>query len=67
MARLIRSDREGPYKLEPQDKAVFICGCGLTSNWPFCDGSHKSCKSEEAGKVYVYDENKQVVQEWDDS
>jgi CDGSH-type Zn-finger protein len=64
---MIKSDREGPYKLEPQDKPVFICGCGLTSNWPFCDGSHKACKMEEAGKVYVYDENKNVVEEWDDS
>jgi CDGSH-type Zn-finger protein len=67
MARIIRSDREGPYKLEPQDKPVFICGCGLTGNWPFCDGSHKACKGEEAGKVYVYDEDKNVVEEWDDS
>jgi len=67
MARLIRSDRDGPIKIDPQDKPVFICGCGLTSNFPFCDGSHKRCRNEEAGKVYVYDpDTKQVIEERDD-
>jgi CDGSH-type Zn-finger protein len=35
---------------------VFICGCGLTRNFPFCDGTHKTCKDEEPGKTYIYDE-----------
>ena len=27
--------------------------CGLSSNQPFCDGSHKTA-DEEAGKIYRY-------------
>lgn len=57
MARIIRSDRDGPHRIDPQDKPVFICGCGLTNNWPFCDGAHKACASEEEGKLYRYDED----------
>lgn len=57
MARIIHSDRDGPYRIDPQEKPVFICGCGLTQNWPFCDGTHKACVSEEEGKVYRYDED----------
>jgi CDGSH-type Zn-finger protein len=57
MARLVRHDADGPIRIDPQDKPVFICGCGLTKNFPFCDGSHKNCKAEEPGKLYVYDEH----------
>ena len=56
MARLIRSTRDGPIRIDPQDKPVFICGCGLTRNFPFCDGTHKTCRDEEAGKTYIYDD-----------
>ena len=44
MPRLVRHDADGPIRIDPQDKPVFICGCGLTKNFPFCDGSHKNCK-----------------------
>ena len=30
--------------------------CGLSKNQPFCDGSHKLTKTEEAGKLYWYDD-----------
>ena len=36
-------------------KPVFICACGITKNFPFCDGSHKGCKGEEPEAVYRYD------------
>ncbi|MGA1046192.1 MAG: CDGSH iron-sulfur domain-containing protein [Phycisphaerales bacterium] len=62
MARLIRTEATGPIRIDPQDKPVFICACGLSANFPFCDGTHKVCKSEEAGTLYRYDpETKQVV------
>lgn len=68
MPRLVRSDRDGPIKIEPQDKPIFICGCGLTRNFPFCDGSHKACKNETPGKVSVYDkDNQTIVEERDDA
>ncbi len=54
MARIIRMEGTGPVKVEPQDKPVFICACGLTKNFPFCDGSHKPCKDETEGKTYRY-------------
>lgn len=63
MPRLVPSDRDGPIKIEPQDKPIFICGCGLTKNFPFCDGGHKACKSEDPGKTYVYDNEGNVVEE----
>ena len=43
----------------PADKPAFICACGLTRNFPFCDGSHKAARSEEAGKLYVYGDDRQ--------
>lgn len=68
MARLVRHDLDGPIKIEPQEKAVFICGCGLTEKFPFCDGAHKGCRGEQPGKLYVYDPvTKQVVEEREDA
>ena len=65
MARLVRHTQTGPYKIEPQqfpkDKPLFICGCGLSQNLPFCDGSHKPCRAEEPGTVYVYDADRKSV------
>lgn len=62
MARLVPSDRDGPIRIDPQDKPVFICGCGLTKNFPFCDASHKACKSEDPNRIYVYDDKGNVVE-----
>ena len=54
MARIVRHDQIGPIKIEPQPKPIFICGCGLTKNFPFCDGTHKTCVDETTGKTYEY-------------
>jgi len=68
MARLVRHDLTGPIRIDPQDKPVFICGCGLTQNFPFCDGTHKQCRDEVEGTLYVYDaERKAIVQERPDA
>ena len=63
MPRLVRHDRTGPIRIDPQDKPVFVCGCGLTKNFPFCDGTHKACAAEEDSKLYVYDDDAKVVDE----
>lgn len=62
MAREIRCEGDGPIKVEPSDKPVWICGCGLTSNKPFCDGSHSAARKEEPGKVYKYGPDGSVLE-----
>lgn len=64
MPRLVRHTLNGPIKVEPSDKHLWICGCGLSSNFPFCDGTHKRCTEEKPGMIYVYDPHtKQIVEE----
>ncbi len=56
MARLVRHDATGPYEVKPSEKSVFICMCGLSKNYPICDGAHKLCRQQESeGKLYRYD------------
>ena len=56
MARIIKRTATGPYKVEVGTEAKFICGCGLSKNQPFCDGTHKTtARTEEADKLYWYD------------
>ncbi|MBX3403332.1 MAG: CDGSH iron-sulfur domain-containing protein [Phycisphaeraceae bacterium] len=71
MARLIRHEATGPVKIDPATwprdeqgnlKPIFVCACGLSQNFPFCDGAHKSCRaSEAADKLYLYDRDRRTV------
>ena len=64
MPRLVRVEGNGPIKIEPQEKAVWICACGLSQNLPHCDGSHTGCSRETPGMVAVYDETRtEIVEE----
>jgi CDGSH-type Zn-finger protein len=57
MARMVRHEKNAPYEVpEGTELPVWICGCGLSKNKPFCDGTHKKTKDEATGEVYVYDD-----------
>jgi CDGSH-type Zn-finger protein len=70
MARMIRHEATGPKEIKPADdgKSAWVCMCGLSKNYPLCDGSHSIArKTEEDGKLYVYDkEGHNVVEVKDD-
>ncbi len=70
MARLVRIEQSGPYKIPPEQfpkdgKSLWICGCGLSRTMPICDQTHKACcPGERPGTLYVYDpKTAQVVEE----
>lgn len=55
MARLIRHDATGPHEIKPSDKSTWICMCGLSQDYPLCDGTHKLCRQQEdESKLYKY-------------
>jgi len=56
MARIVMRMAIGPHKVTVGQETTFICGCGLSKNQPFCDGTHKTtARTEDLGRVYWYD------------
>jgi CDGSH-type Zn-finger protein len=60
MAREVTHEANGPTPideetLEEQGGAAYICQCGLSSNKPFCDGTHAETADEEEDELYKYD------------
>jgi len=68
MPRMVYRHETGPIKIDPKtldpEKPIWICACGLSQTFPFCDKSHKACSStEQPGMVHVYSrDNKTIVE-----
>ncbi|PSP75310.1 (Fe-S) protein [Halobacteriales archaeon QS_1_68_20] len=62
MAREVTHTARGPLKIDESDLDdekgdVAICLCGLSREYPFCDGSHRVTEDEEAGVRYKYEDD----------
>jgi CDGSH-type Zn-finger protein len=59
MARFVKHEEKGPYQIKASSGEVFyVCGCGLSKNKPYCDGSHKRTLDEEG--IFVYEGEKRI-------
>ena len=58
MARMVVCKGEGPLEIKVGGESRWICQCGLSTNPPFCTGTHKQAAGEEAGKLYQYENGK---------
>ncbi|MEM0155843.1 MAG: CDGSH iron-sulfur domain-containing protein [Thermoplasmataceae archaeon] len=54
MSRLVLHERNRPYVVKAGDEEIYLCGCGLSANKPYCDGTHKKTVDEKSG-VFIYD------------
>ena len=62
MAREVTHTAAEPYKIDaadvdPEKGNVAICQCGLSAERPFCDGSHRNARDEEAGVRYTSEDD----------
>lgn len=57
--REVTHSATGPLRLTPEDVDpekgdVAVCLCGLSDDYPFCDGSHRKTEDERSDVRYKY-------------
>jgi CDGSH-type Zn-finger protein len=62
MPRVIVHTATGPRKLDKDDidaekGDIAICQCGLSDEYPFCDGSHRATGDESDEILYKYEDD----------
>lgn len=66
MARVIIHTAKRPFlHRTPSGDTVHICMCGLSDNYPLCDGSHRATADEEENVTYIYDSEKKRLAKLD--
>jgi CDGSH iron-sulfur domain-containing protein 1 len=69
MVREVRHDATGPLKVDENDfddekGNIAICLCGLSEEYPLCDGSHRATRDEETDTVYRYENgDRRIIEE----
>ncbi|MFD1599276.1 CDGSH iron-sulfur domain-containing protein [Halobellus rarus] len=66
MGRLVELDATAPLKLDESDLDsekgdVAVCRCGLSGEFPFCDGTHRKTRAEDGDTLYRYVEVDETV------
>ncbi|MFW6385108.1 MAG: CDGSH iron-sulfur domain-containing protein [Halodesulfurarchaeum sp.] len=62
MPREITHEARGPKivtesDLHEEKGDIAICLCGLSADYPFCDGSHRTTREEDPETLYKYEDD----------
>lgn len=56
MARIVVRSATSPHIITEGKFPIAVCACGLSKNWPYCDGGHKRTQGEKPGELHIYDD-----------